>query len=276
MPSYFPSKKVLAVGVLAIGLLAWSIVYQNTSQQNSAITNNPLRTVAQAESAFPDADKDGLYDWEETLYGTDPEDDDSDNDGILDGKQYIKEKRGVELSLSDSVYAAVNRIGEEIQNTPDPLSLLSTTPRTYPNHFSSSDLNILNSNQEHFENYVVDALIQLSPHKEVLNVDPMKIIEVWLQTNDDELLEEIKRLSAITKKIANDFVKVPVPQEFSTTHLEIANNLYLSSIALDEVEITPSNPTGGFFAVVNYVNYQSKYLNAVNQLIDGGAKLYEN
>lgn len=271
MPRYFPSKKVFIVGVLAIGLLAWSVVYQNTSQQNSAITNNPLRTVAQAESAFPDSDSDGLYDWEEALYETDPKNRDSDGNGVSDGEQYESINKPLNVRLSDSVYAAVNRLGDEAKSIPNPVDLLTKEPKQYEQPYQTYNLKQRGDTEEDHDAYLVELFSTLSAHAEVLEADPLILAGDWLQTKNPKVLENIKELNKKTMEIAHSLLSVEVPSHFTESHLSLANNLYLSGLSLEDLELTINDPMAGFFAVANYTNYQSKYLETIDALIGFGA-----
>ncbi len=275
MPRYFPSRKVFVVGVLAIGLLAWSIVYEGTSQQNSAIEDTILRSVASAESAFPDSDGDGLYDWEEALHGTDPKNPDSDEDGVGDGKQYVSEAENINIRLSDSVYSAVNRLGEEVQNAPNPIDLLSKEPKVYDPPFSRSNLQVHENTQENRDRYILDIMVALSEHGPVLQEDPLALTQEWLQTKSPSTLERIRELNEKTMSIARDLLSIPVPSHFVETHLSIANNLYLSALSLQDIETTTVDPMTGFFATATHINHQSKYLQSVEELIGFGYATYE-
>lgn len=110
---YLPSKKIkialIAIVILAFGYGIYSII--NTSTE---ATESQLLDVALVDSTrgnndyYKDTDGDGAYDWEELLWpGLDPNNPDSDGDGVLDGK-YIqnkrsiaeRERRGVEIETS--------------------------------------------------------------------------------------------------------------------------------------------------------------------------------
>jgi|GEM_PF-6875571 len=267
MLRYFPSRKVFVVGVLAIGLLAWSIVHARTSQQvSTSISESILRSVAQAESTFPDFDNDGLYDWEEDLYGTDSENEDSDGNGVLDGDQYAAGEKSLGPRLSDSVYAALNRVGEESQNVPNPTDLLSTNPIIYENPYTPRDVQHTDDTLENHNAYLTVAFGILSSHVEVLQAEPTQLVEEWLQTKNPETLEEILELSQKTKEIAYALMKINVPEHYTDLHLDLTNNLFLSALSLEDVNKSINDPMAGFFAMANYINYQSKLFNVALEI----------
>lgn len=56
-----------------------------------------------APSANDDKDKDGLKDWEETLWGTDPEDPDTDGDGTKDGAEVESSRNPLTAGPNDAI-----------------------------------------------------------------------------------------------------------------------------------------------------------------------------
>ncbi len=92
-----PSKKVIFLLVAII--LAFIIIlgaryytknqtlsYTNNAPVSNALIANPSDLVPQVDATI-DSDNDGLPDWEESLYGTDPKKADTDGDGTSDGEE---------------------------------------------------------------------------------------------------------------------------------------------------------------------------------------------
>ncbi|MFC1731427.1 hypothetical protein ACFL6I_14000 [candidate division KSB1 bacterium] len=93
MDGRFLKKNVVAVAAIAGILLIGGAFVFNASQNNSRdttaetlqVNKNLEKIVTQTVAA--DSDGDGLKDWEEILFGTDPNNPDTDNDGVLDGEE---------------------------------------------------------------------------------------------------------------------------------------------------------------------------------------------
>jgi hypothetical protein len=84
---YLPSRKFLIALSMAVSIVLLTIIFNLGYQNNIKYMNNDLvtatDTVATAFSNI-DSDKDGLPDWKEALYGTNPLKADTDGDGTSD------------------------------------------------------------------------------------------------------------------------------------------------------------------------------------------------
>ena len=274
MPQNLPSKKVFAVAFLAIGILSWTIISKLSSTTPSGDAFRGVVSVAHAESMYQDSDNDGLPDWQEKLYGTDPNNPDSDGNGTPDGTQFESQKKYWGLVPNDSVFEAINRLGSDVPNAPDPTDRLSLSPTFYKDTFDQGDVTQAESGTSSASIYIAKALVLLAEHAEVGKSTPLDTIKQWLQVHDDTDANSIKQMGDDSKALASELIKIPVPPELVATHLDIANYLYDSGLALENVLTTLHDPTAGFFAGANYANYESKYTKAVIALTQYANTIY--
>ena len=265
---YLPSKKVFFIAAIAVGVLAWTLVYQSIETKKVVLQGRSLLALAESEQLrFTDSDNDGLSDWEEPLYGMDPNDPDTDSDGIPDGKETDDKKFLFGLTPTDSI---LNNFRESLDPTKqqDPVDKLTINPKQYNDPFSSAQLTIVPDGTEDNSVYIAKALSVLAEGKGLLADEPLGVVEHWLQTGDEADVTKLHELANLSKSIATDFMKIPVPQSFSQDHLKIANDLYISGLSLDDIQIVTTDPTGGFLAAAAFANYQSEYINSVIALAD--------
>lgn len=262
MPQNLPSKKVFAVAFFAIVLVAWVIVGENTPKTDG-LPETLLSAVAEATSPLPDLDGDGLSDWQEELYGTNSSRRDSDGDGVSDKDEVESQKRIMPIAVSDSVYTAVNRLGEELKNTSDPTANLTLKPVFYDDRYLPYDVRVIPANHDASNTYILEALSVLAEHALVLKSEPLEIIDHWLLTYGDDDTEKLQGLSQTNMRLSEELMTLSVPSDLVDIHLLIANSLYHSALALLDVEKTTLDPTAGFFATANYANYETKYTRGV-------------
>lgn len=99
---YRPSKKfIISISILAgAAVLFFGIRYI----AHRVETRNPLAKIKVGELTNPadiDTDNDGLKDWEEALWGTDPKNPDTDANGIPDGRQIQQTRQTLNQQGSD-------------------------------------------------------------------------------------------------------------------------------------------------------------------------------
>jgi len=266
---YLPSKKVFFVAIVAASVLVLAMYTDNAKELRLALKNQPfLSHTAFTNTFYSDTDEDGLSDWKETLFGTDVNDPDSNNNGIADGDELINEKPTVNLFATDSVYSSLTELGNALQSVPDPLETLSKSPIVYDNIYIARNLHTVPSEVSAYEEYITSLFMTLSKNTASLEEEPLDIIKDWLQTYSQKHLDKLNAISVANKKTAEELMAINVPNDFAKVHLDIANNLYKTGLSLDNIESTTLDPTGGFFAAANYANYQSKYVKGVFELIE--------
>lgn len=91
----------LALALLIIGGVAVYVAQPDdpvTPPDQAVVVNTPRTTISETDS-----DGDGLKDWEEALWNTDPSNPDTDGDGTTDGKE-VAESRNPTVGGPDDVY----------------------------------------------------------------------------------------------------------------------------------------------------------------------------
>lgn len=96
---YLPSKKVkIIIAVIAIALLSvmtYTLLKKSSPEVSSENFIDVIQLEKNSESNYIDSDNDGVYDWEENLWPElDPNNPDSDGDGVSD-KKYLDNKKNI-------------------------------------------------------------------------------------------------------------------------------------------------------------------------------------
>jgi len=109
---YLPSKKFVQALSVAVVIIVIAILLSYWRPSFNSYKNTNAITSATSTINNIDSDNDGLPDWEESLYGTDPHNQDTNGDGTLDGEE-VKENR-------DPLKANTATIGQKPNNYIDP------------------------------------------------------------------------------------------------------------------------------------------------------------
>jgi len=107
--AYLPNKKIWALVVLVLMIFAgWFYYSKNKNEQMQYLAkqqeSGPLAIIAdQKNSLDADTDSDGLKDWEESLWKTDPKNPDTDGDGATDGEEIIQNRNPLKPGPDDKI-----------------------------------------------------------------------------------------------------------------------------------------------------------------------------
>ncbi len=241
--NYLPSKKIIysILILIIIGLSYWIFPYIKDYSQNHrasfSLTGKPpeplIATTPSVSNFDRDTDGDGISDWQENLFGFDPNKKDTDGDGISDMLPTINgESIGTKINIPDSdklmlaVYA-------KFQNTPTE----EIKPEEVQQVISEEVLENAKSIEAAFKKYrtvdleLIDTTKDsvLDYQKQIANLltnttDPVILVKNIQEKilNDSDASIEISILNATITKL----LSIPAPTTISDVHLSIINAAY--------------------------------------------------
>lgn len=271
--SYFSSHKNLATSALvALAILAVGIAvnWKNPLKPELSPQNLPpgnLTISTSTNMTDRDSDADGLPDWEEHLYGSDPLKFDSDGDGAPDGKEV---REGRDPSRKNT-------------GTSTPNDLLSTL--TDP-HFATSATDILGIKKEFFAKFLTQQAqeIRQNTYLNLLkNFDAKKVTPtnqmVDLNISSDNSPEALRAYGNAFGVIIQKYTKRthPTEQEIMTDALKSSSTPILKQLQLPAIDYknfskdlktlkTPSIMAQPHLKIVNGYEQMSLGLLAMQQL----------
>ncbi len=239
------SKKIsvlVAIFVLFSGVILGGYLVLKSKSGSASISQqiSYLLNSGQAdETKTDDADNDGLKDWEEKIYGTDPQKADTDGDGYLDGEE-----------VASGYDPAKKAPGDELAGK------TSQTPRPLPKNLTKA-----------LSARIGQALIDGKIKSLNENGRPLTAEEISLEPDLDQTLLEmavqredfnIQQISDFEIKISTDSGKPAVLNYLSQAASSIGK---ISSGEESEIEIfTRAMETNDFSKVKNLQkNYESAY-----------------
>lgn len=246
-------------GVVVIG----ASVYQNWNPTSST------RTTQNTERTDTDTDADGVADWEENLLGLDPNNPDTDGDGVTDGVALAQARALLQGSTNDSTVSDANLTKTDI------LARELIGAYIQAKQFGEYDAQLFNdivtvSAKNQFESttpsYTASDLTRILPTKEGADayvqsvrqaLDPLTTIpEYELETFGRAVKEQNKQdfdtllaHAALYNDTAKSLLEISVPNDAVETHLLLVNGLATFAHSLELLASSAEDPAQSFAAI---------------------------
>ena len=295
-----PSKKFLVVAIAALIVLgAWFLVSYKSNSNNN---NNSPGKFSYISSLFKsndkDSDNDGLMDWEEALWKTDPKNPDTDGDGTLDGQEVSQGRdplkpgpddkledvkifsqenisEASELTKTDILardffanFLALQQSGNLNQENKEKLTdffLASIAQEKLIDKYSISDLNLIGTNKESLKNYGNDIGKIIKEYNSSRNESDMEVINRFVQSQSEANAKEIDFLIKLYQNTAQKLLIMTVPQSLTQYNLSLLNSMFNFSEALKNIQQIFKDPV---WAMIGIQQYQQEYLRIERSLQD--------
>lgn len=287
--NYLPSGQfsviVLSIIIVA-GLIGFaSILPKEGKVSYSTEGSNSKGYVFDSSLAETDSDQDGLKDWQEALWKTDPNKKDSDGDGTEDGEEVENNRNpnlkgpGDELSsvassqlfgngVSDlsptevfareflSEYSKVKKSGGEL--TGDSQTEIITNILSNPNivedlrQYSEGELIVSNDNSPlSLKKYgnTMGEILKENPYRDE---NEISILNRALQSEDEEILLKLDPIISSYENILNKMLKVSTPKEAVQIHLYILDSTNQMLQTIKNFRNVFEDPVSGMVSIGNY------------------------
>jgi hypothetical protein len=292
---YLPSKKFLyLLGSFAILALVFFIIFKLFSNKNSFFTSKTepkLQTEKMTVNQLiqKDSDDDGIFDWEEALWGTDPKNK-STFEGILDA-DYIRNKRGelkteTDIATNEKLtetdkfareffasYTAMKASGQVDDNTIKDFSTALAQKISDPsivNQYSEKDIKITkNDEPTDKEDYYVTAGGLFEKYKTEGIGDELDIASTMAgvgSTTDNQNQDKLIKVAGAYKEFAKKLLLIPVPKSLEEYHLRIINSANKTGISVLNMSKMITDPIVGISGTSQYDKYSNELITAVNDL----------
>ncbi|MCA9353000.1 hypothetical protein KC901_02355 [Patescibacteria group bacterium] len=259
--SYLPSKKVRIILLVFVVALIAFLLYRFVVRPHAKGTQGFIDVMPvednRSSEYYLDSDHDGAYDWEEALWAElDPNNPDSDGDGVLDGK-YIRNK----LSLAererlgdafvDSHLTETEKLGRSaftalIAIAQSGGDLDSLTEEQFQDNigqyisdltlgdqlYTRDQLNLVEDTKENTYRYR-DSMMQLFKTYPIATSDIELMIEAT--NNPDEYQGRLRSTSKKYNEYLSELASLEVPYVIAGRHTELMNSVSQISAGLDNL-----------------------------------------
>lgn len=246
MQKYLPSKQfvrlmIVAIALAALVFLVGKVINKKTVWKNKDSTEQVEANTSGEDFFSVDSDEDGLYDWEEALWGTNPRLKDSDGDGV-DDKKFVDNKRKDadfdETYKPDSnnetevfakqfftTTAVLNQGGNFNQDTIDQFSNSigqSISNFSLKDKYTLSDLKLGNTTVIQYHKNISDIYARLEkPESNELTL----LAYIMENPKDQYGLDELGKYLTFSDSLIRGLLATNVPNSNAGLHLSYINNL---------------------------------------------------
>lgn len=288
---YLPSKKILLLlggCVLVVGTI---IFISNFDRVKTLVAvkqaKKELGTSTVNEFISQDTDGDTIPDWEEPLWGTDPNNADTNGDGITDGDEIKKKKNTLQTDqetpttynetelLSQELFTIINSLSasgtltnEAMQNIASSFVQSTIASDALPDTYTRSMLKISFNNGPTSLRTYQDALEKaINPAIADGIGREMQAIASGIYLSDASFFQNLSVASELYIQTSKNVMAIPsVPSTLASYHLALANDLEKIGTALLDMTDMIENPANGLGAFVIYQNYTDALLRDINGL----------
>jgi hypothetical protein len=270
--SYLPSKK-LSLFLLIILLIAIFLFFKKNktdSTTNISIIKNT--TVSNLVSA--DKDLDGLYDWEESLWGTDPEKKDSDSDGVSDKEETELKKKelGISSTVESNSTSQTDQLAKEIFSLAISLNqngLLTEEGIENLTKILGDQIYQTEEIEDPTKNITLNTIESTPQNKETYKKEILKTIENSKNNGFGEELKEfskiiteenqdntsLQKISQSYSELADALIKIKTPEEISDVHKSLISETIRTGSSIQLMSNYYSDPILSLRGVILYKKY---------------------
>jgi hypothetical protein len=271
----------------------WSDYFKAPHAQ-AGTTDDLLKAIA-----TKDSDGDGLPDWEEALYGTDPHKVDTFGLGMTDAQAVAKglivpkaatPAATVTASGTDSTASSTPADAGIPGNAPAPGSLTEQFAQLFFTQYMAAQESAQASgttfSSDDVATFVTSAIQQLQqslPQQdaftfgEVLPKSELAYLNDAVANNDTTAIDNITKISKAYTNIANAFMKLPVPTELAASHLALANAFAQMGVVTGQLAALNRDPILTSLGLANYTGdataMRDGFVGLATALMNGGVVL---
>lgn len=300
--SMLPNKRValLLLCIFVVVVLA-ALFIHHASQKKQVPTEEPdaLTYALDTVSGQKDDDKDGLLNWEEALWKTDPHNPDTDNDGTPDGaevdagrspvvrgpndKLHIVAATTTETGTLDvdvssttqtrlfaqtfiSTYLNTKLYGGSLENQVDTLTAIALPELSPPTQHTSTELTTtmnLSGNSIHTYGNISGGILK----KNAPNVqNELGIILRAMYENNPAYIPDLLKTAEAYRKNAADLLTVTVPVDLQRRHVALINSFLLVARDIEAMSVVFDDPLTSLAGFKSYVTSSEELTNALKNI----------
>lgn len=281
---YLPSTQFIArliLIVIILGLAVGGYELKNYMARNPTQSQKTKLIVKNLNQK--DSNNNGIADWEEALWGLDPEKNgDQNKTFILSKRETLTQSAGnvpvatEDLSPNDklsrefiatlmslqqsgtldaeAIKAVSDSVGKQIISQP------------LPDVYKKEMMNTMSNTTANTKNYYFAVKKLFDIYKDKNIGDELTIINTGLINNDPKAFQVVAEIASSYRAFGKDLLHTPVPANLADINLRLANNYEKTGLAIEGMTNVIDDPMSGMKAIINYKKYNDAIVSDIERL----------
>jgi hypothetical protein len=280
--AYLPSRSFMIRAGILLGLfLVIFAIVKIIPVIRAKIAKNTMSRVLVKDVIESDSNKNGLPDWEEKLWGLDPEGDGPSNKEFINAKKKTLAASGTAegtLSENDKVsrefFSLVMSLEESGLSNEEILAKISeeigsqVTFISLPDAYAYKDITTAVTSKNSVLRYRDSMTLAMQSCQANGIGSEMDLVGTALNHERKDLLAGLPAIEKAYRECIATISKIKAPIELTGAHLAIMNNFEKTAEALQAVEGIFDNQIAGLSGIVSYNEYNRLAISALNSIRD--------
>lgn len=285
---YLPSKKFISSLLIVIIIVVVVLIVKSSvslfKKHNGADNTIGLTEVTVGGVIQKDSNGNGIADWEEYLWGLNPnKNGESNKEFILSKKKALSQSGIISNSdnqetitdnelLSREFFATIvslqqtgNLNEESIKSVSDAIGQ-KIEADTIPDIYTKSMLTIESDTPENRLNYLSYFIALAMKYQDMDVGRELTLISQGLGNNDPQALYAVNTIAKAYRSFGNELIKLPVPSNASNIVLNLANNYEKTAQSIENLTQILADPLIGMKGILNYKKYNDALVSEIGKL----------
>lgn len=273
---YLPSKKFIVVIMIIFVIIILFFAIKKIIpliKFKKGGPNGEQITMTVGDLIQKDGNSNGIADWEEYLWGLDPNKNGPENKEFILAKKKSLANNGIISNVDDSksitqnellsrqFFATIMSLQQSGNLDADAIENIASTIGQEAKAVPLSDiytkemLNIKADSDESNINYLKTLSDLVEKYEDRDIGEEMTIFSQGIVNSDPQALYVATTIADAYKEFAEDLIKMPVPSYASIAHLSLANNYQKVGVSIEGFTQVLSDPIIGMRSLLNYKKY---------------------
>ncbi|MFA6251246.1 MAG: hypothetical protein WC603_01305 [Candidatus Paceibacterota bacterium] len=286
LKKYLPSRKFIAFLLIIVIFIALFLGIKGIISlfQNKKTAKNEPVQITVGGLIQKDSNNNGIADWEEYLWGLNPNKNGQENKEFIMSKKEVLANGGDLALFDDSKAITENEIlsrelfatiislqqtGELNEGTIQSISeaigqKIEAAP--IPDIYTQDMLILKQDSQDENANYFTAFTVLAIKYQDEDIGSELTLISQGLGNNDPQALYAARTVASAYRAFGQELIKTPVPYGASSINLSLANNYEKVAQSIEGLSQILSDPIMGMRAIVNYKKYTDAIVADIDRL----------